>query len=182
MDPMMEPVSMFEPREDFKVVPGDEGHGYRTEEEVVRRTPATESERKQMMFEESLEQELYELELRQSPRQLTHYRRNIKHLEGMSERIYFLRLPTMEERDGYLSSKGYIKANFNRNFRELASRRGDVTLGMDKDQVTNVWGEPFRIDVAGNPRMENERWAYHKEGKTKFIYFEAGRVEGWTTQ
>ena len=104
MDPTMEPVAMFRPREDFKVVPGDEGHGYRTEEEVARRTPANATDRKQMMFEDSLEQELYELELKQSPRKLTHYKRNIKYLEGMSERIYFLRLPTMEERNGYLSS------------------------------------------------------------------------------
>lgn len=182
MDPTMEPVAMFEPRDDFDVVSGDVDHGYKSISEAQDRTPPTAINRKRMLFNESLNNELYELEARQTPEQLSHYAKNEQLLESQSEKIYFLRLRTIEERNEYLISRGYIKANFNNNFREMAAYRGDVTLGMDKDQVRKIWGVPYRIDIAGNPSYENERWSYVREGETKFIFFESGRVEGWTTQ
>ena len=41
------------------------------------------------------------------------------------------------------------------------------------------WGRPDRMDVAGDPKFQNERWAYQRDGVTNYIYFENGRVEGW---
>ena len=94
----------------------------------------------------------------------------------------------------YLSARG-IKADFVRttglvpenqnNYFAAASpserypASDDVTLGMRKDDVMRNWGRPDRMDVAGDPRLENERWAYRREGYTSYIYFESGRVEGW---
>jgi hypothetical protein len=43
----------------------------------------------------------------------------------------------------------------------------------------NTFGRPTRVEVAGNPSYENERWLYSVNGATKYIYFESGRVEGW---
>lgn len=182
MDPAMEPVAIFEPRDDFEIVSGDIDNGYKSINEARDRTPPTAVDRKRMLFNESLHNELYELESKQTPEQLSHYARSQQLLESQSEKIYFLRLKTIQERNDYLVSRGYIKANFNNNFREIASYRGDVTLGMNKEQVRRIWGVPYRIDVAGNPSYENERWSYFREGETKFIFFESGKVEGWTTQ
>jgi hypothetical protein len=50
---------------------------------------------------------------------------------------------------------------------------------MSKTQVLQSWGEPARVDIAGNPSNENERWLYSMNGASKYIYFEAGEVQGW---
>ena len=58
---------------------------------------------------------------------------------------------------------------------------------MSKRAVQESWGEPERIEVAGNPTYGNERWKYSTyvsstEGfneEERMIYFEGGRVVGW---
>ena len=40
-------------------------------------------------------------------------------------------------------------------------------------------GKPMRVEIAGNPRYENERWLYRMNGASKYIYFESGQVQGW---
>jgi hypothetical protein len=182
MDPNMQEMVMFEPRQDFDVIAGDEGHGYRTEKEVTRRTPASPRDRKNLMREKSLEKELYELELKQSERRMAHYRKNIRHLDGVTEKLYFLRLPTKAERDEYLVSKGYLKSTYNQAISSLAAHGGDISIGMGKEDISKMWGSPERIDIAGNPQMENERWSYYRNGESKLVYFENGRVEGWANQ
>lgn len=56
---------------------------------------------------------------------------------------------------------------------------GALSVGMTKNQVLGLWGEPLSIDYAGNPRYENERWRYRIAGQTREVFFEAGRVDGW---
>lgn len=63
---------------------------------------------------------------------------------------------------------------------------GDVMIGMSRSQVRGSWGEPSRIQVAGNTESGNERWIYSENvsnhlqgGMTRIIYFEQGQVVGW---
>ena len=53
---------------------------------------------------------------------------------------------------------------------------------MSKTEVQRIWGSPSRVDVAGNPKMENERWSFYHNGRVKTVFFESGRVEGWEIQ
>ncbi len=62
---------------------------------------------------------------------------------------------------------------------QLAAHNSEIVMGMNKSSVISSWGEPMQRDFAGDPRYQNERWAYRKGGKTKFIYFEGGKVGGW---
>jgi hypothetical protein len=50
---------------------------------------------------------------------------------------------------------------------------------MKKGQVMASIGRPSKVEVAGNPQDENERWLYHMNGASKYIYFESGEVQGW---
>jgi outer membrane protein assembly factor BamE (lipoprotein component of BamABCDE complex) len=55
----------------------------------------------------------------------------------------------------------------------------ELFVGMKKDDVVRNWGRPARIEVAGDPSYQNERWAFYFNGKTKNVYFENGKVQGW---
>lgn len=59
----------------------------------------------------------------------------------------------------------------------------DIAWGMEMKQVSNSWGEPGDVHVAGDPREKNEKWVY-REGlnQTRIVYFENGRVSGWETK
>lgn len=54
-----------------------------------------------------------------------------------------------------------------------------VGMGMTKEEVMDQLGRPTKVEVAGNPENENERWGYLANGAMKYIYFESGYVEGW---
>lgn len=55
----------------------------------------------------------------------------------------------------------------------------EIFVGMTKTEVRSIWGGPNRVEVAGNPREENERWAFYHNGSVKLVYFEQGLVQGW---
>ncbi len=98
-----------------------------------------------------------------------------------SEKIYFLKLATYERRD-YLVTKGIIQENrapANVTEKMFGVRKQGVALGMKKEDVLSSLGRPMRVEVAGNPHNENERWLYRINGNQKYIYFESGHVEGW---
>lgn len=65
--------------------------------------------------------------------------------------------------------------------------RGNIRLGMAKQRVKRTLGSPNQVEVAGNPKYENERWTYEENVPTldgyykekKVIYFEGGSVVGW---
>jgi hypothetical protein len=68
------------------------------------------------------------------------------------------------------------------------SHPNDVALGMAKGDVRLIWGSPQRIQVAGGPLSENERWFYPSStgiygglDSTRIVYFERGQVTGWET-
>lgn len=172
----------FSPAEDFPIVGGDSGRTWNTEEEQRARTPASKEEYSEDRIARFLRQELRELEAIQSERGLKFYDEHKHQLRTVSERIYFLKIPPYERRD-YLVGRGFITEPKSQlataNERMFAIEKKDIMMGMTKDDVLGSWGKPVQVEVAGNPRNENERWLYRMNGASKYIYFESGEVQGW---
>ena len=183
---------LFEPNKDFMIVAGDTGRDFRNDSEIRGRTPATAKDAATYRYDANLERELNYLESKLSPEEYEAHIEIKDQLVNVSQQIYYLQL-NRHERKSYLRSRG-IRADFIRTsslepdnqsnyFAAAGPNRApasdDVILGMRKDDVVRNWGHPDRRDVAGDPRMENERWAYQRAGYTSYIYFEGGRVEGW---
>lgn len=179
---------LFVANRDFPTVAGDSGMAYRSREEIKGRTPASEMEISQRAEERSIYKELRDKESVLSPYQQSLYRVAEQYLETPSEKIYFLNLSDSEKLE-YLDARNFRSYRANtkvRGARELASLQPvygkTLNMGMSKDDVINSWGRPSRVDIAGNPANQNERWAFYGNGAVRYIYFEGGRVEGWNVQ
>lgn len=189
---------MFQANRDFMVVPGDTGRPHRTISEINDRTPATYEDEQDFRYKQSLQRELVGLENKLTDAEYEEYLKYKNKLGGTSEKIYYLRLSSAQKLS-YLQSRrlttpktsistnrsSFYRSNASANYRRPSGefpKINDVALGMSKDDVVQNWGQPERRDIAGNPSLENERWAYRKNGSVKYIYFEAGRVEGWTEE
>lgn len=188
-----EPI--FAPNHDFMVVAGDTGRDSRTTSEIRGRTPATARNAENYRHEQNLERELRYLESKLSPDEYEAHAEIRGQLGNISQQIYYLQLSSLD-RQSYLRNRG-IKSNYVRTSglvpnnpsrntyaaRSIASANyphiNDIMLGMYKDDVMQNWGRPDKMEVAGDPRLENERWAYQRDGVTNYIYFESGRVGGW---
>lgn len=172
----------FNANEDYPVVAGDTGRYWMTDEERQRRTPASEEDLAMDRTQRSLEKELRILEDRQSEKAFEFYEVYKEKLATTSEKIYFLKLP-YQERKSYLESRGFYSETTPQRYSasdpQSALKNRDILIGMSKADVISSWGKPVRVEVAGNPSYENERWAYMVNGATKYIYFESGEVQGW---
>lgn len=182
-----EPEGLFVPGRDFQVTSGDNGQAYRSRSEIMKRTPATAYEQEVSSEQRSLETELRSLESRLSEREYRDYLKYTDYFSSPAQRVYFLKLPPRERYD-YLASLG-VNSFVDQNYRDgLSYAKGykatynDIYLGMSKTEVQRIWGSPSRVDVAGNPKMENERWSFYHNGRVKTVFFESGRVEGWEIQ
>lgn len=186
---------MFAPNQDFMIVAGDTGRDSRTYEEIQGRTPATAKSAESYRYDANLERELRYLESKLSPDEYEAHNEIKGKLGNVSQQIYYLQLKPHERRS-YLENLGistdYIRTSSlvpNAPVRNIYASRSyasasypqinDIMLGMRKNDVVQNWGKPDKMDIAGDPRMENERWAYEREGGTNYIYFESGRVGGW---
>lgn len=173
--------TFFEAESDFPVVAGDSGRNWRSDKEISARTPASEEDILERRGQRSLKDELRHLENTQSENALGQYLKYKHKFGNISEKIYFLKLPYSERKD-YLADRGFLEDQLpTRTAYERMSpkRKSDIILGMSKEDVMFNWGKPVRVEIAGNPSYENERWAYTYNGATKYIYFEGGLVEGW---
>ena len=132
--------------------------------------------------EKLLSNELHRLESIQSEEDLDFYQEYQHKLKTVSERIFFLKLSPFDRQD-YLASRGFLSAREEVALRGPAQyfklRKNEVAFGMQKPDVLDSLGKPLRVEVAGNPRHENERWLYQFNGAPKYIYFESGEVQGW---
>lgn len=177
----------FVPGRDFDTTVGDSGREYRSMEEIKKRTPAYAKDNWEATESAHLTRELLFLENRQDGQQWRHYVKYKEKLATTSEKIYFLKLNSISHRNQYLYSKGITDSGLTTQYHtkyenKMAARNADIILGMSMDDVTNSWGRPTRRDVAGNPMHKNERWSYNRNGQRKHIYFESGRVGGWTNE
>jgi len=188
MDHQTDPL--FVAGQDFEHVSGDEGVPYRSREEVTMRTPASAMESYQRDEVESIYRELAFRERKLNPRDRELYNEVQTYLETPSEKIYFLSLSPYE-REEYLKARridiGPLGAsrsyNGSRSMASLAPVYNQaLNLGMSKDDVLRKWGRPARVEVAGNPAHQNERWSFFENGQVRQIYFEGGAVQGWNIQ
>lgn len=175
---------------DFPTTPGDSGYAYRSHNEIMDRTPLS-----GRSLQESREEMSLYGELRKKERAMNVYDKQLysqveHYIDDPSEKIYFIGLTTSEKMD-YLASKDISferprrNNNVSDNYRSIASVRPRglhdraIQLGMSKDQVMQIWGRPQRVEVAGNPRNENERWLFYDNNGMHYVYFERGSVQGW---
>ncbi len=169
----------FVPSRDFRITAGDSGEAFRSEKEILERTPLDGEDQANLIANKRLNSEFERLYNAQSDFAKRHYHQYERFLPNMSEKIYFLRLESLTERNTYLYSKNAPVYN-NMEFVNFRRPANQISVGMGKSEVKSAWGRPTRRDVAGNPSLENERWAYFEGGKVKFVYFEGGRVQGWS--
>ena len=173
---------------DFRTVPGDNGQAFRSREEIMMRTPATE-----MTTQERQEYKSMQSELSMKEEKLQGYDREMydsvsPYFETMEERLYYLSL-SPQERDQWVE---YRQMSISRPVKTYKpATRGiasvdpmgmsdrQLTQGMSKQQVMTLWGRPARVEVAGDPGNENERWSYNNNGAVQQVYFENGAVAGW---
>ena len=174
----------FIPRKDFEVISGDTGKQFRSKREIERRTPLTAKKRQKRDLNNFLSSELNDKESRLSKRESRRYRSNRELFDSDSERIYYLNLP-MEDRLGYLSRKRGdlrrldFKDTGYSNLERRAIRKRQLFVGMTKGAVRRSWGSPEKVEYAGNPRMENEKWTFYHGRSRKNVFFESGIVQGW---
>lgn len=104
------------------------------------------------------------------------------------ERIYFLSLPSIESRENFVQQRGVASRtkSLDPNIAAMVEEN-DISVGMTQKAVLESWGDPDRVEVAGNPVYGNERWKYSKyvsseagyRRETRYVYFENGVVSGW---
>lgn len=173
--------SFFRPEKDFPVMAGDNGRYWYTEKERQARTPASDYENRRSREDEAIRMQRENLEAALPEEEQAFYSSFKTRFTTDSEKIFFLELPP-SERQNYVESKGWTgsKDVLNNAWEtRLATRQSEIMMGMTKQEVMESAGQPDRVEVAGNPRYENERWIYSVEGRSKYIYFESGRVGGW---
>jgi hypothetical protein len=112
-------------------------------------------------------------------------------IKSKQERIEFLAQKSHGDRLRWLKARGLTQGSYIYD-RVVAGaiEEGDILIGMPKQAVRESWGDPARVEVAGDPRFGNEKWeytdyvaslgGYKKELRT--IFFESGRVVGWNRQ
>jgi hypothetical protein len=174
--------SFFQAGRDFPVVGGDSGQAYRSREEIKLRTPASERTRKKQKEEQSLKSELFEKEQALSEIEMNEYLQDSKYLPGESDKLYYLSLAGAE-RSSYMKTKKDEYKEDHGEGRDLVKSRSihssEISLGMTKTEVEKLWGKPAKIQVAGNPKYQNELWLFQEDGTVRQVYFESGKVNGW---
>lgn len=184
---------LFVAGRDFESVSGDSGQAYRSRDEIMMRTPASQMGQERREEWTSLRNELYQKESALTPMERQDYSQVRHYLETPSEKIYYLGLSQNERRE-YLKSRNLTDMLYSdyghgrgqgRSIASLDPRGysdNEITLGMGKESVVQRWGRPSQIEVAGDPSNQNERWIYLDNGRPKFLYFEGGLIQGWSMQ
>ena len=185
---MMDRDDFFVAGRDFAVVPGDRDNPFRSDEEIRQRTPASGPEELRGQQEAALKAELLQKESMLSASEYQKYLRAREHLEGVSERIYYLNL-NPRDRATYLISRGINEyqarpMNYQQQKNQFFLLSGqnytsqELERGMTKEQLLHLYGQPAKIEVAGNPAYQNERWSFKVNGRWQWVYLENGRVVG----
>lgn len=177
-----EEESFYSPGKDFPIVSGDTGEVRRSKEEIRARTPA--SARSQRLNKEidSISEELIKKESEMEEAELERYASHKKFLQTDSDKLYYISL-TGNERENYIATKKTdLEDELNQKTRMVQRRSihsSELFLGMDKNEVVGAWGKPARVEIAGNPSNQNERWSFLEDGNVRQVYFEGGKVQGW---
>ena len=177
---------MFRPGQSFNTVSGDEGSYKPSQNELAKRTPEYESTNPEWKEQRRIKKELAKKLSSLSEEQQIWFERNQDMFKSDSQKIFFLSL-SQAERDQYLYSLNTNKRRLKASrkpasyFKYSPRESRVIAKGMQKNDVVSKWGNPHRVDVAGDPSLENERWVFYEAGEKRYVYFERGRVEGWVT-
>lgn len=172
----------YAPGKDFPLVGGDDGETRMSREELLARTPASKRSSQLTRESASIREELLARESDLSEEDMYEYSRNKKFLETDSDKLYYLSLSPDEQESYIRSLKSDIADELDLRNNMLAKRSirsSELYLGMAKDDVVGAWGKPGRVEIAGNPSNQNERWSFYEDGSIKQVYFEGGKVQGW---
>jgi len=174
---------LFVPGKDFPVMGGDTGDAYRTREEIQMRTPASARGQLRKKNTASIKQELAaKEEALQNEEEIDQYRKDRRFLPSDSDKLYYLSLEG-DERSQYIATKREDIQDDKKGSKDLVDKHSvhsaAIYLGMDKEEVVKIWGRPSKVDIAGNPKHQNERWSFVEDGNVKQVYFESGKVQGW---
>lgn len=170
--------------EDFQTTAGDTGNAYRSRQEIMDRTPLDGLTKQEIEDKRSLRKEIAMKVNALSDEEYKQYSGVRDSLETDSEKAYYLSLPRGEKED-YLRTKFFSaykrdsRSPASQDFGYMRSKATKVGIGMKKDDIVRIWGRPMQVDVAGDPRYENERWSFYDGSKVRQIYFENGVVSGW---
>ncbi|PIK14811.1 MAG: hypothetical protein CES88_10775 [Halobacteriovorax sp. JY17] len=170
--------------EDFNVTAGDSGRAHRTRAEIMKRTPLDGLTKEEIQEKTLLSKELTRKVNAMTDEEYTQYVSIRDKLETDSEKAYYLNL-SKHDRGEYLRTKfftAYQKDSRSPASHDFGFRRTKTTkvdMGMNKNDIMKIWGRPMQVDVAGDPRYENERWSFYDGSHVKQIYFENGVVSGW---
>lgn len=174
--------NFYAPGRDFPVVGGDTGEVYRSREEIKRRTPSSARNARLDKERKSIENELTEKEESMTEEEMARYRKDEKYLQTESEKLYYLSLAPSERGEMIQAKVQDLTDEINGKHDVLYKKSihsSELTLGMEKNEVMQMWGKPARVEIAGNPSHQNERWSFVEDGNVKQVYFESGRVQGW---
>jgi hypothetical protein len=178
----MDRESMYSPGRDFPVVAGDTGDERISKEELQSRTPGSERSRHLNKEAASIEQELIQKEDSMNESERQKYAMDKKFLQTNSDKLYYLSLGGFDRSSYIATKKSDLKDDLERG-RNIVQKRSvhsnELFLGMDKSEVVEMWGKPARVEIAGNPANQNERWSFREDGNTRQVYFEGGKVQGW---
>lgn len=172
----------FQAGRDFPIVSGDTGEAFRSRSEIESRTPASERTRKLMKEKASIHEELAQKEADIPEEVLGQYTKDKKYLLTDSDKLYYLSL-SKTDRESYISVKKQDLQDDQGKGQDFIQKHSihnsELYLGMEKSQVLQTWGKPSRVEIAGNPKNQNERWSFSEDGNIKQVYFESGKVQGW---
>ena len=178
----MDREGMFSPGKYFPIMSGDAGDMRIGKDELKTRTPTSERSRRLNKEAVSIEQELIQKEDLLEDLEKQKYGLDKKFLLTSSDKLYYLSLDPLE-RSSYISTKkGELQDDMERGKNMVHNRSihsAELFLGMNKNEVIQIWGKPARVEFAGNPINQNERWSFKEDGNIRQVYFEAGKVHGW---
>lgn len=178
----MDRESMYSPGRDFPVVAGDTGNTRISKEELQSRTPSSERARRLNKEAASIEQELIQKEDQMDEVERERYVMDKKFLQTDSDKLYYLSLGQFDRSSYIDTKKNDLKDDLERGRNMVQNRSihgNELFLGMDKSEVIEMWGKPARVEIAGNPVNQNERWSFREDGNVRQVYFEGGKVHGW---
>ncbi|HPI40656.1 MAG TPA: hypothetical protein PLJ21_07615 [Pseudobdellovibrionaceae bacterium] len=140
--------------------------------------------------EETRHRILYEQSLK-TKREKEQYSEILPLFKDESERLDFLNLKSLEERQAWIKANNLWARNAElyKQYKTVIDAQ-DITVGMTQELVKKSWGDPQGVEVSGNPIYKNERWRFSRNVSTpegfkkedRWVYFESGRVIGWETK
>jgi hypothetical protein len=123
--------------------------------------------------------------------EIEQYSKALPWFENEQERIEYLEKPNFTAKQKWITEKKLFSrsASLFKKFQPIIEAQ-DIAMGMPQDYVRRAWGEPEKIEVAGNPAFKNEKWTYSKfvssidgyKKEGKVVYFEGGKVNAWEIQ